>query len=91
MKTRSIVSDSDARKAAEIARRSSLTWMTKCPLTPRGVWVLCYTKGRVLGGLIFPMFREILGAIILIADPEKVRETLALLESEPGIGHVTHD
>jgi hypothetical protein len=37
------------------------------------------------------MFREILGAIILIADPEKVRETLALLESEPGIGHVTHD
>jgi hypothetical protein len=65
--------------------------MTKCPLTPRGVGVLCYTNGRVLGSLIFRIFRETLGAIILITDPEKVHETLGLMESEPEIGHRTHD
>jgi len=91
MKTRPIVSDSDARKAAGTGRRSSLTWMTTCPLTPRGVGVLCYTNCRVLGGLIFRIIREIPGALVLTADPEKARETLGLLESEPGRGHVTHD
>jgi hypothetical protein len=80
----------DARKAAEIGRRTSLAWMTKCPSTPHNVGVLC-ANGRVLSGLIFHMLRETLGAIILITDPEKVRETLGLPESEPGIGHVTHD
>ena len=88
MKTRFIVPDSGARKAAGIGRRSSLTWMTNCPLTPHGVGVLCFTNGRVLGGLIFRMLRETLGAIILITDPEKVRETLGLSESEPEIGQV---
>jgi hypothetical protein len=91
MKTRSIVSDSDARKAAEIARRSSLTWMTKCPLTPRGIGALCCTNGRVLGSLVFRILRETPGAMILITDPEKVRETLGLPESEPGMGHVVRD
>jgi len=64
--------------------------MKKCPLTPHGVGVLCYANGRVLSGLIFRILRESLGAIIMITDPEKVRETLGLLENEPGIGHVTH-
>jgi hypothetical protein len=91
MKTRLIMSNSEARKAAGIGRRSSLTWMTNCPLTPHGVGVLCYTNGRVLSGLIFRILRETLGAIILTTDPEKVRETLGLLENEPGIEQVTHD
>ena len=91
MKTRLVVPDSEASKAAGIGRRSSLTWMTNCPLTPHGVGVLCYTNGRVLSGLIFRILRETLGAIILTTDPEKARETLGLLESEPGRGHVTHD
>ncbi len=91
MKTRLIVQDSEARKAAGIGRRSSLTWMTNCPLTPQGIGVLCYTNSRVLSGLIFRILRETLAAIILTTDPEKVRETLGLLESEPGIGQVTHD
>jgi hypothetical protein len=33
----------------------------------------------------FCILRETLDAMILITDPEKVRETLRLLESEPGI------
>jgi hypothetical protein len=37
------------------------------------------------------MLRETLDAIILVTDPEKVRETLGLPESEPGIGQATHD
>ena len=91
MKTRLIVPDSEARKAAGIGRRSSLTWITNCPLTPHGSWVLCYTSGRVLSGLLFRILRETLGAIILTTDPEKVRETLGLLENEPGMEQVTHD
>ncbi len=91
MKTRLIVPDSEARTAAEIGRRSSLTWMTSCPLTPHGVGALCCTNGRVLSGLIFRIVRETLNAIILTTDPEKVREMLGLLESEQGIKHVTHE
>ena len=91
MKTRLIVPDSEASKAAGIGRRSSLTRTTNRPLTPHGSWVLCYTSSRVLGGLIFRILRETLGAIILTTDPEKVRETLGLLESEPEIEQVTHD
>jgi hypothetical protein len=53
--------------------------------------VLCYAKGRVLAGLIFRMLRETLGAIILTTDPEKVRQTLRLFESEPELGQPTHD
>jgi hypothetical protein len=53
--------------------------------------VLCYTNGRVLGGLIFRILRETLGAIILTTDPEKVRETLELLENKPGTEQATHN
>jgi hypothetical protein len=73
MKTRSIVPDSDTRKAAGIRRHLSITWRANRPLTP------------------FCILRETLDAIILITDPEKVRETLGLLESEPGIGQATDD
>lgn len=91
MKTRLMVPHLEARKAAELGWRSSLTRMTNCPLTLHGVGMLCYATGRVLSGLIFRIVRETLGAIIIITDPEKVRETLQLLESKPGIGQVTHD
>jgi hypothetical protein len=37
------------------------------------------------------MLRETLGAIILTTDPEKVRRTLRLFESEPELGQPTHD
>ena len=73
MKTRSIVPDSDARKAAGIRRHLSITWRANRPLTP------------------FCMLRETLDAIILVTDPEKVRDTLGLLENEPEIGQATHD
>jgi hypothetical protein len=53
--------------------------------------MLCYTNGRLLSGLVFRILRETLAAIVLTTDPEKVRETLRLLESEPGIEQVTHD
>ena len=36
----------------------------------------------ILSGVVFRIFREILGAIILTTDPEKARETLEFLESE---------
>jgi len=90
MKTRLIVPDSEANRAAGVRRCPSLTWMTNCRLTPHGVGVLCCTNGRVLSGLVFRILRETLGAIILSADPEKVRVTLGLLESEP-VNQVTHD
>ena len=48
-------------------------------------------KAAFSAGLIFRMLRETLGAIILTTDPEKVRQTLRLFESEPGIGQPTHD
>jgi len=91
MKSRLIVPDSEVLKAAGIGRCPCLAWMTNCPLTPHGVGVLCYAKGRVLAGLIFRMLRETLGAIILTTDPEKVRQTLRLFESEPELGQPTHD
>ena len=91
MKSRFIVPDSEVRKAAGIGRRTHLTRMTNSPLTPHGVGVLCYAKSRVLGSLLFRMLCETLGAIILTTDPEKVRRTLRLLESEPELGQPTHD
>jgi len=91
MKTRLIVPDSEASKAAGIRRRSNLAWMKSCPLTPHGAGRLCYTNGRVLSGLIFRMLCETLSAIILITDPDKARETLTRLENESGIERVTHD
>jgi hypothetical protein len=91
MKTGALVSDPEARKTAGIWRRSGVTWITNCPPGPHGVVPLCYTNGRLLSGLIFRILRETLAAIILTTDPQKVRETLGLLESEPALGRVTHD
>ena len=90
MKSRLVVPDSEVCKAMGIGRRANLTWMTNCPSTLHGPGVLCYTKSRVLSSLIFRLVREIPGAIILTADPERVRDG-AESESEPGIGQQTHD
>jgi len=74
-----------------ITQRPHTILMTNSPLTPHGVGEPRHTKNRVLSGSIFRMLRETLGAIVMITHPEKVRETLGLLESEPGIRQVTHD
>lgn len=86
MKARPVVPDSETCRAAD--KRLGPAW--KGPSTPHGRGMLCYGRGRSLGGLIFRMLRESVGAIILITDPEKVRETLGLLEHKPGIGRATH-
>jgi len=91
MKSRLIVPDSEVHKAEGTGRRACLTWMTNCPSTPHGAGLLCYANGRTLSSLIFHMLRETLGAIILTADPERVRQVLRLFESEPEVGQPTHD
>jgi len=65
--------------------------MTNCPSTPHGAGVLCYANGRALSSLIFRMLREALDAIILTADPDRVRLVLRLFESETEVGQPTHD
>ncbi len=45
----------------------------------------------LFSSLIFRLLRETLGAIILTADPERVRQVLKLFESEPEVGQPTHD
>jgi len=89
MKTRPVVADSEGRRAAESGPYSGPAWVEKHPSAPYQGEVLCGAKGRVLGGSIFRLLREGLGAIIMITDPEKVRETLGLLENEPEAGRVT--
>jgi hypothetical protein len=91
MKTRLILRDSRARKAAGIGRNSRLIRMAKGLLTPHGTAVLCCRNGRVLSGSIFRILHETLGAIIMITNPEKVRETLGLLEGEPEVRQASHD
>jgi hypothetical protein len=91
MKTRLIVPDPEAPTSAEIGRRSGLARITNRPSTLHGIGMLCYRNGCVLSGLIFGAVRETLRAIIMITDPQKVRETLELLEREPGIEQVNHD
>ena len=63
-------------REAETGCHSNLPRMTTDPLTPHGI--------RVLSRLTFRVLRETFSAITLVADPERVRETLGLLESEPG-------
>ena len=91
MKSRLIVPGSEVDKAAGIGRRACLSWMTNCPSTPHDAGVLCYANGRALARLIFRILRETAGAIILTTDPEKVRQTLRLFESEPEMGQPIHD
>jgi len=69
---------------------SSFTGMTNCPSNASRANALCRTNGRVLSGFIFGMLRETLDVLVMITDPEKVRETLEQLEKEPGTGHATH-
>jgi len=88
MKTRPVVLDSETCRAADSSQPLGRAW--KCPSIPHGRAMRCYAKGRSLGGLIFRVLRESAGAIVMITDPETVRETLGLLEAEPGIGHTTH-
>jgi hypothetical protein len=91
MKTRLTVRDSRARKAAGIGRNSRLIRIVKSLSTPHVTAVLCCKNGRVLSGSIFRVLHETLGAIIMITNPERVRETLGLLEGEPEAGQATHD
>jgi hypothetical protein len=46
---------------------------------------------RGLGRRIVRVFREIVDALVMITDPERVRETLRLWEAESGKGRVVHD
>jgi hypothetical protein len=66
------------RKAtgAETGHHSGFPRMTNEPSAPHGV--------RILSRMTFRVLRETFSAITLVTDPEKVRETLGVLESEPG-------
>lgn len=51
----------------------------------------CLPSGAGFGTSIVRILGETLGAIIMITDPEKVRETLESWENETAIGEAAHD
>jgi hypothetical protein len=91
MKTRLIVSDPKACKAERIGGQSNPDQGGDRTLTGQGLAVCRYANTFHLGSSIISAFRETLRTIVMITDPERVRETLGLPEKEPGIDRVTHD
>ena len=89
MNTRFVVSDSATCQPKEIERCANPAGAKNRSSHLRSVGASPYRRGRVLAGPLFRVVRDAFGALVLITDPEKVRETLGLLDDEPG--GVTHD
>ncbi len=91
MKTRLIVSDPEACKAERIGGQSNPDQGDNRSLTGQGFAACCCANTFHLGGSIISAFRETLRTIVMITDPERVRETLELPEKGPGKDRVPHD
>ena len=91
MKSRLIEPDPESREAMGIWRRFRRIRTLDRPLTARNIALSFCENALILVGLVFGTLRETLRAIIMITDPDRVRETLGLRESDSGVRRVTHD
>jgi hypothetical protein len=91
MKNRLMVSGPKACAAERIGGQPNPDQGSDRSLTGQGLAACCCANTSHLGSSIISAFRETLRTIVMITDPERVRETLELPEKEPGIDRVTHD
>ena len=91
MRTHLIVPDPKVRKTERIQGQSTPDQGSGRFLAGQGLAASCCANTLLLGTSIFSALRETLRTIVMITDPERVRETLGLLEKESGIDRVTHD